>query len=75
VTYPESWAVTKGDENKLKTFEGKMLRKLWADNDNGEWRVRCNHVLHLLVGESDVIKVITGRRLRWLAHLCGIIYV
>jgi hypothetical protein len=63
----ESWVVTKADENKLKVFEKNILRKIYGPiNDKGEWRIRYNYELYKLFDEPDIIKVIKGRRLRWM---------
>jgi hypothetical protein len=66
----ESWVLTKCDENKLRIFERKILRKIYGStNDNGTWRIKYNHELYQLYEEPDIVKVVKVGRLRWLRHL------
>ncbi|KDR19558.1 hypothetical protein L798_06356 [Zootermopsis nevadensis] len=66
----ESWALTKGHENKLRVFERKILRKIYGPkNEEGNWQIRYNDELYHLYNEPDVIKVLKTGRLRWLGHL------
>jgi hypothetical protein len=66
----ESWILTKTEENKLKIFEMKILRKIYGPiSENGNWRSRYNHELYQLYEDSEIIKVIKAGRLRWLGHL------
>jgi hypothetical protein len=65
----KSWALTKCDENKLRIFERKILRKIYSStNDNGTWNVRYNHELYQLWGAGHS-KSDKSRRIRWLGHL------
>jgi hypothetical protein len=55
--------------HKLKIFERKVFRKIYGPiNDYGEWQIRCNHGIYVLFDAPDIIKVIKGRRLKWLGH-------
>jgi hypothetical protein len=63
----ESWSLTKNEENKIKTFKRKILRKIYGPtNDNGVWRIRYNQELYGLYNEPDIIKMFKAARLRWL---------
>jgi hypothetical protein len=51
----ESWALMKTEENKLKIFERKILRKIYGlISENGNWRSRYNHKLYQLYEESEI---------------------
>jgi hypothetical protein len=62
----ENWALTKTEENKLKTFERKIYCPI---NENGNWRSRYNHEFYQLYADSEIVKAIKAGRLRWLGHL------
>ena len=52
----EMWTLTKTDENSLRIFERKTMRKIYGpiqEKDNGE----------------DIVKFIKARRIRWLGHV------
>jgi hypothetical protein len=66
----ECWAVTKLHENKLLTFERKILRKIFgAVHENNSWRSLFNFEIYQKYKQPDIVKVIKCNRLRWLGHL------
>jgi len=61
----ESWTLPQTSEQELKTFERKILRKIYGPvNDEGYWRRRYNAELILLYQDVDVIKKIKLKRLQ-----------
>jgi len=72
VTYGcEAWTLTNRDEQHLKIFEGRILRKIFSpvQNEDGSWRVRMNYELNELIGNSDIVRFIKSRRIAWLGHV------
>lgn len=66
----EAWTLTAADENRLGTFERKVLRKIYGPLCvNGEYRRRMNHELYELFGDVDVARRIKIQRLRWFGHV------
>ena len=65
----ETWTLTKTDENKLRTFENKVLRQIYGPVYDGYWRRRYNIELHKQFHEPDMVKTIKISRLRRLGHL------
>jgi hypothetical protein len=66
----ETWAINGSNEDKVATFERKVLRKIHGPIcDNGRWRIRYNNELYQLFREPDIIKDIKARNVRWLEHL------
>jgi hypothetical protein len=66
----ECWTLNKDNEERLKTFERKILRKIYGPmNEGGKWRIRCNNELYKLRNESNVTGVMKAGRVRWLGHL------
>jgi hypothetical protein len=65
----ETWTLTKTDEEKIRTFENKVLRKIYGPVYDGYWCRRCNTELHKLFQEPDIVKIIKISWLRWLARL------
>ena len=66
----ECWSLTKKEEEDLRVFERKVLRRIYGPTyDKGAWRVKYNNELYQLYGEPDIIKVVKAARLRWLGHL------
>ena len=71
VTYgSEAWALNNQDEERLRIFERKILRRiLGAINENGEWRIRMNRELDDFMEGEDIVKYIKSGRMRWAGHV------
>ncbi|KAJ4434652.1 hypothetical protein ANN_23217 [Periplaneta americana] len=67
----ETWTLTLREEQRLRVFENKVLRKIFGakkDEVKGEWRKLHNAELHALYTSPDIIRNIKSRRLRWAGH-------
>ncbi|KAJ4433330.1 hypothetical protein ANN_15589 [Periplaneta americana] len=67
-----TWTLTLREEQRLRVFENKVLRKLFGANRDevtGEWRKLHNTELHALYSSPDIIRNIKSRRLRWAGHV------
>ena len=71
VTYgSETWTLTKSDENLLRIFERKILRKIYGPILEGDiWRTRNNEELNRSINGEDIVKFIKAQRIRWLWHV------
>ncbi|KAJ4442069.1 hypothetical protein ANN_11935 [Periplaneta americana] len=68
----ETWTLSLREENRLRVFENKVLRKIFGakrDEVTGEWRKLHNAELHALYSSPDIIRNIKSRRLRWAGHV------
>ena len=68
----EAWTLTTRDEQHLRIFERKILRKIFGpvQEKDGSWRIRMNHELNELIGNADiVVRFIKSRRIAWLGHV------
>ncbi|KAJ4450351.1 hypothetical protein ANN_01772 [Periplaneta americana] len=66
----ETWTLTLREEQRLRVFENKVLRKIFgAKRDEGEWRKLHNAELHALYTSPDKIGNIKSRRLSWAGHV------
>ncbi|KAJ4445744.1 hypothetical protein ANN_12429 [Periplaneta americana] len=68
----ETWTLTLREEQRLRVFENKVLRKVSGakrDAVTGEWRKLHNAELHALYSSPDIIRDIKSRRLRWAGHV------
>ncbi|KAJ4450621.1 hypothetical protein ANN_02049 [Periplaneta americana] len=68
----ETWTLTLREEQTLRVFENKILRKIFGakrDEVTGEWRKLHNTELHALYPSPDIIRNIKSRRLRWVGHV------
>nr|KAJ4444099.1 hypothetical protein ANN_05888 [Periplaneta americana] len=68
----ETWTLTLREEQRLRVFENKVLRKTFGakrDEVTGEWRKLHNSELHALYSSPDIIRNIKFRRLRWAGHV------
>jgi hypothetical protein len=66
----ETWTLTKSDENSLRIFERKILRKIYGPvQERDTCRIRNNEELNRFIQGEDIVKVIKGRRIRWLGHV------
>jgi hypothetical protein len=57
----ETWTLTKSDENLLRIFERKILRKIYGPIQGGEgdnWRTRNNEELNRVIKGEDIVKFI-----------------
>jgi len=72
VTYGcEAWTLTSRNEQQLRIFERKILRKIFGPvpDENGFWRIRKNHELNEIIGNGDIIRFIKSRRIAYLGHV------
>ncbi|KAJ4450866.1 hypothetical protein ANN_02298 [Periplaneta americana] len=68
----ETWTLTLREEQRLRVFENKVLRKMFGakrDEVTGEWRKLHNTELHALYSSPDIIRNFKSRRLRWAGHV------
>ncbi|KAJ4444056.1 hypothetical protein ANN_05845 [Periplaneta americana] len=68
----ETWTLTLREEQRLRVFENKVLRKIFgtkSDEVTGEWRKLHNTELYALYSSPDMIRNIKSRRLRWAGHV------
>ncbi|KAJ4427877.1 hypothetical protein ANN_23883 [Periplaneta americana] len=68
----EIWTLTLREEQRLRVFENKILRKIFGakrDEVTGECRKLHNTELHALYSSPDIIRNIKSRRLRWAGHV------
>ncbi|KAJ4432879.1 hypothetical protein ANN_21518 [Periplaneta americana] len=68
----ETWTLTLREEQRLRVFENKVLRKIFGakrDEVTGEWRNLHNAEMHALYTSPDIIRNIKSRRLRWAGHV------
>ena len=61
-----TWSPTLKEENRLRVFENRILRRIfWPKSDeNGEWRRLHNEELHSLYLPPNIVRVIISRKLR-----------
>jgi len=67
----ETWTLTSRNERQLRIFERKILRKIFGtvQDENGIWRIRKNHELNELIGNTDMVRFIKSRRMACLGHV------
>lgn len=66
----ETWTLRKTDENLLKIWERKILRKIFgAIREDDGWRIRTNAELEALYEGPSIVADIKSSRLRWLGHV------
>jgi hypothetical protein len=66
----ETWTLTKSEENSLRVFERKILRKIYGPVLKGDtWRIRYNEELNRFIQVEDIVKFIKAQRIRWLGHV------
>jgi hypothetical protein len=63
----ETMLLTVADENARRSFERRILRKIfWCVWDRGEWRVCNNAELNELIKGHDIVRFVKAQRIRWL---------
>jgi hypothetical protein len=58
------WSLISREEPKLKVFENRALRRIFAG-----WRILHNEELHNLYFSPSIIRIIKSRRMRWAGHV------
>jgi len=72
VTYEcEAWVLTDRDEQYLRIFESRILRKIFGpvQNEDGSCRIGMNYELNELIENADTVRFIKSRRIAWLGHV------
>jgi hypothetical protein len=71
VTYgSETWTLTSEIGNALRTFERKILRKIFGPvQDRRGWRIRYNEELRELIKNEDIVRFIKACTISWLGHV------
>jgi len=67
-----TWATTKGDDEKLRLFERKILRKIYGpvfNNTEQKWEIRTNAQLYQLCKKEDIVQFIRGTMVEWAGHV------
>ena len=66
----ETWTMTQSDENEMRRFERKIMRRIYGPiKIGGYWRIRYNEELDKLIEGQDIIRFIKSQRIRWLGHV------
>jgi hypothetical protein len=68
----ETWFLTLREENRLRVFENRVLRRIFGpkkDEVTGERRKLHNEELHILYSSPNIIRQIRSRRTRWAGHV------
>ena len=62
-------------ERRLRVFENRILRQIFAAkrDGNGEWRSLHNEEIHTLYLSHNIVRAIKTRRLRWAVHVARMI--
>jgi hypothetical protein len=63
----ETWKMNEVEEEKLRIFERKVLRKIFGpiQHENDAWTIRTNEEVYNLYGKEDIITFIKSQRLKW----------
>jgi hypothetical protein len=72
VTYGrEAWTLTNQDEQHIRIFERRILRKIFGpeQNEDGSWGIRMNYELNKLIESAYIVRFIKSRRIAWLGHM------
>jgi hypothetical protein len=68
----ETWSLTLREERKLRVFENRVLRKVFApkrDEVTGERRKLHNEELNDLCSLPNFVRVVKSRRMSWAGHV------
>jgi hypothetical protein len=67
----QTWSLTLGEEQILRVFQNRVLRKVFGPKreEDGSWRKLHNDELHGLYSSPNIVRVIKSRRMRWARHV------
>jgi len=71
VDLKKACTLTNRDEQHLRIFERRILRKIFGpvQNEDGSWRIRMNYELNKLTENADRVRFIKSRRIAWIGHV------
>jgi hypothetical protein len=69
-----AWTLTNRDEQQLRIFERRLLRKIFGpvQNEDGSWRIGMNYELKELIKNADIVRFIKSRRIAWIGQVMRI---
>jgi hypothetical protein len=60
----------KEDENILRRFERKIIRRIYGPVRQGrEWRIRNNEEIDNIMRKKDIVRFVKARRISWIGHV------
>jgi hypothetical protein len=68
----ETWSPTLREEQRLRVFENRMLRRIFGpkrDEVTGDRKKLHNEELHNLYSSPNIIRMMKTRRMRWAGHV------
>jgi len=67
----EAWTLADRDEQCLRIFECRILRKIFGpvQNGDGSWGIRVNYELNKLIENADIVRFIKSGSKAWLGHV------
>jgi hypothetical protein len=67
----ETWSLTLREEQRLRLFENRGLRRIFGPKreEDGSWRKLHNDELHRLYSSQNIVRVIKSRRVRRTGHV------
>lgn len=72
VTYAaENICLTKREEEKLKIFERKIVRKIFGGKklNEGQFRRLTNNEIEEILENENIVRIIKSKRIRWYGHI------
>ena len=69
----EAWTLTNRDEQYLRIFERRILRKIFdpVQNEDGFWRIRMNYELNDLIKNAAILRFVKKEK-NGLAGSCDV---
>jgi hypothetical protein len=63
----ETWSLTSREEQRLRVFENRVLRRIFGPKreEDGSWRKLHNDELYSLYSSPNIVRVIKSRRMKW----------
>ena len=66
----EVWTMKKEDENILRRYERKIIRRIYGLVRQGrEWRIRNNQEIDNIIRKKDTVRFVKARRISWVGHV------
>jgi hypothetical protein len=60
----------KKDENTLRRFERKIMRRIYGPVRQGrEWRTRNNEEIDNIIRKKDIVRFVKARKISWIGHV------